>query len=835
MSGNHGRQRKNAAKKTPTVPHTNAVYPILRPVQQKPMVPDVMNGNRISRGQSVHSKPATQPRIVTTVAEFVSEVIPQTSNQTHVQNEPIQWVRIQKCPLNEQQKKFTFVVIIGLARGYQIWMMLENGSCEEVLSERRAALRVAHLLPLTALDNDEKIVEERPLIAIVENNPLAAENKTCNVNILSLKSGKVVHSLKFNEQILEVASSEKWLLAISSENIYLCECTTLNEVCAIPVPPSADPLMSPVYAISGSFLAYRDNRLNPSIQSCGGRLDEEDHSYSGQMMSAAKSFSKTVTSIGETLVSSFSTPVQDKRGYAVVDPGVVSVINLNEMSSSDEQRSSFDHYIAHFVAHKFGVGHLAFGNGGRMLFTSNETATTFNIFLLHPHPISSRMGSVQHLYKLYRGNTAAKVIETAFTSDNRWLAVATNHGTTHVFGISPYGGPVCMRTHGGKFVNKESRFERTAGLASENQLSFSVHGKQSSSTGFIEHPALANTMTSRAVVNPRITRYPPPLVLWSYAKIKQHLFSAENLTAWASDNSPVPLAAANRQQQMNCGQSFIPDSQHRLSLCFGTVYGDRCATGDSPVLFVMNSDGMLYLYKIEVRRERLNSTGSVSSLNADVGGLSPSSYQHHGNSNDTSGKVLESPIRIQVIALSQWSLTRTRGTTGVNFICPPLHENSPIVRAFFNSPMRKKQNRKHTNNGWLQHVEVTTYCGPHRRLWMGPQFSFGVYKYTGHASAELVSPSAANQSLHVFTTSQKCYPVLIEKNSNIGTLRCDTNIDATSKIVCGSWNSDPVLYNDNSLANLKEQLEDAMRDSRGIDKRQLPQDSILSQNSRSPR
>ncbi|KAI6192472.1 BCAS3 domain-containing protein [Aphelenchoides fujianensis] len=833
MSAN-GRKRKETAKKTPVSPNTNAVYPILRPVQPKPTPPDAtngVNGKAISRGQSVHSKPATQPRIVTTVAEFVSEVIPQTSTQTHAQNEPIQWVRIQKCPLNEHRTKHTFVVVVGLARGYQIWMMLENGSCEEVLSERRGALRVAHLLPFSALKNEEKIADERPIFAIVDNNPMAAESKAFNVNFLSLKTGKIVHTLKFNEQILEVASSDKFLLAISADHIYVCDCATLTERFCIPVPPSSDPNVPSAYAIADSFLAYRDFTLNPSIQSCGGRVDEEDHSYSGQMMNAAKTLSKTVTSIGETLVSSFSNPNQEKRGNSLVDPGVVSVVSMNDLPHMDEPRPRIDHYIAHFAAHGHGVGYLAFGNGGRMLFTSNENSTAFNIFLLHPHPASTRLGSVQHIYKLYRGNTVAKVIETAFTSDNRWLAVATNHGTTHVFGISPYGGPVCMRTHGGKFVNKESRFERTAGLSSENQLSFSVHGKQPSATNFVEHPALATPMTARSVVNPRLTRYPPPVVLWSYAKIKQHLFSAENLTAWASDNSPV-LLAANRQQQLNCGQVMLPDSQRRIALCFGTAYGDRCATGDTPVLFVMNSDGMLYLYKIEVHKERLNSSGSVTSLNADVGGLSPSGYQHqhYTSANEASGKALEAPIRIRVIALCQWSLTRSRGTTGVNFICPPLHESSPIVRAFVNTPARKKQRRKHVNNGWLQHVEVTTYCGPHRRLWMGPQFSFGVYAYNGHASAELVSPSA-NQPLHVFTTAQKCCPVLIEKNSNIGILRCDTNIDATSKIVCGSWTSDPVLYGDDPLANLKEQLEDAMRDSRN--KRLQPHDAMLSQ--RSPR
>lgn len=72
----------------------------------------------------------------------------------------------------------------------------------------------------------------------------------------------------------------------------------------------------------------------------------------------------------------------------------------------------------------------------------------------------------------------------------------------------------------------------------------------------------------------------------------------------------------------------------------------------------------------------------------------------------------------------------------------------------------------------------------------------------------------ANKPVQMFTTAQKCCPVLIEKNSNIGILRCDTSMDTTSRIVCGSWTSDSSLYGNDPLASLKEQLEDAMRDQR---------------------
>lgn len=102
-----------------------------------------------------------------------------------------------------------------------------------------------------------------------------------------------------------------------------------------------------------------------------------------------------------------------------------------------------------------------------------------------------------------------------------------------------------------------------------------------------------------------------------------------------------------------------------------------------------------------------------------------------------SGRILEAPIQIRTSALSQWQLIRVRGTSGVNFVSPPLHETSPILKIGQTSKQTRAR-RKNPNNEWLQHVEVKTYSSPHRRLWMGPQFTFGVYNSQKHASAELV-------------------------------------------------------------------------------------------------
>lgn len=63
-----------------------------------------------------------------------------------------------------------------------------------------------------------------------------------------------------------------------------------------------------------------------------------------------------------------------------------------------------------------------------------------------------------------RGDTPGSVQDIAFSPDSRWVAVSTLRGTTHIFPITPYGGPCGVRTHTSpRVVNRLSRFHRSAG------------------------------------------------------------------------------------------------------------------------------------------------------------------------------------------------------------------------------------------------------------------------------------------------------------------------------------------------------------------------------------
>jgi breast carcinoma-amplified sequence 3 len=103
-------------------------------------------------------------------------------------------------------------------------------------------------------------------------------------------------------------------------------------------------------------------------------------------------------------------------------------------------------------------------------------------------------------------------------------------------------------------------------------------------------------------------------------------------------------------------------------------------------------------------------------------------------------------LQLEVVAKAQWHLQRNDYQT--NEIQPPLLPDNWLIKNRLMDSMTMESSGSSTgqyesekqhhsldsttqhherDDRWLAQVEIVTHAGPHRRLWMGPQFMFRTY------------------------------------------------------------------------------------------------------------
>ncbi|PAV56939.1 hypothetical protein WR25_03603 [Diploscapter pachys] len=657
------------------------------------------------KGQVSKPVPAPQMSIVGSVAELVHDVIPRQSTPQLIQPEKTEWVQIFTVDKVGCPSKQLHVILTGLARGYQLWTVGEQGECEEVVSERQGPIRACRVLPNNVRvpeGQTDRFASHRPLLALVDATSMEPDRQYCTVRVISLTSGSTVENLKFDEPICALHTSNQFLVVSLVTKIVVFNLWDLRENSSFKIASTVDGC-PPSVAVYGEMLAFADTRLNPEILSCGGYNPENEKNpdtYTEHVVSAMKAFGRTMTSLSES-VSGSNLSVHSKD----IVHGVVSVVDLSKEDPSTSR-------ILHFLAHTSPVSFIQFSPDGRLLLTANAAATVYHLFLLQPHPTSPTLGAVQHLYKLKRGSTAAKVVSASFSLDCRWLAVSTNHGTCHIFSVCPFGGKPTQRTHGENFTNKESRFLRSAGLVDSSSAdalngsrSRTASGQAASSHSSIpsrEHISAVggNRALARASGNPRIGPFPPPVALYAVAKIPGEKFSADNLTAWALDIASPLTSAGGKKQQKTIDAP-------RIAVSF--MNGPNPSSANT-MLLIARDDGVVWDYEL---RPKI-----------------------------VSAKSSEDPPKLDIVSRFTRTLQRTKNNSDIR---TPLQQGSPLMA--WGTDDSDKRRQASGDDSWVSKIEITTYSGPARRLWTGPQFTFFVYNEED--SAVLVRKSKSKYSSHV--------------------------------------------------------------------------------------
>lgn len=758
---------------------------------------DVMadNGSSVETSEShyverrIKGKYVRENTLTASVTGFVNDVI------THVNpnsKEIIIWTKIQHCQTDVLGRISTILLIIGLARGYQIYIM-ENADFEEVLSIRKEPLKNGHMLPFKIGKND-RLCEHRPIF-VTTFDP--SSNNKFNVNFLSLRTGKNALQLSFNKPVLDFNSTQNCFLIVFTDVIIIYNHEDLTERMQIEMTSTFTH-----YAASANLLAYSHNKLDQKLLCC--YISQNDCTFlNNQVLKTAKNISKTVGS----LVSSISNP-HVKNNIIPNTMGVITIVNTDGSLKSTIKNNDVD-FIAHFYAHKdSSIGHLMFGNGGQLLLTGSSSSTAFNVFLLHFHPKTCALTSIQRIYKLVRGNSIAKVIGSAFSYDNRWLAVSTNHGTTHLFTITPYGGPITSRTHLGKFMNKESLFENTTGIGHFNHMQYKASFNSKSAMHRL-HPVTNNSTILKTAFNSHTSIYETNFVVLNSSLLaRQRNFTSGNIRAWASDNTSAFLPNSND----NKANQKYPNQKESASKRSVTFIKQKIVMNQipytTPSMLIIENDGFLMRYDIQHNEILDRSKISLPSMEIEENSLTDeATFENnlHGNLSIQSdyAKKLHKNLNVKLSKTIEWELTRNNGRCKFEVINPPLAPNNPLLKLCSTGPKLTRKTTKIANNiDWLYFLEVTTYIGPHRRLWLGPQFSFNIY-----TSTNIKEQLIADINFVQHKTTHKCCPVLIEGKSH----DIQTSLKI-AKIVCGSWSSE---FDDNRMVNntLKESIDDAMREA----------------------
>lgn len=436
------------------------------------------------------------------------------------------------------------ILTLGYCTGIQMWAIPANGEAIEVLSWRHGGpVKCLKILPTPLMEYGDQAGPsvdiyhaKRPLIAISDS---AAANV---VNFVSLRDGDTVKSIKFKHPLVEILANRTTVVITFQERIAVFDARTFEDRCTVTTcfpSPGLNP--NPV-ALGARWLAYAELKVMPSKRSHGGCDSLVNTSTMASVISAAKSLGKGLKGIGETIGLSTGSggagahaathghggvsasnaqyggggmggggvghaglartgsagglsPSGSQQGLNASDgrqPGLITVMDIkyaikdfSPTSGTPVSVKGTDPMVAHFVAHQDAIVNVAFDPSGMLLLTADKRGHDFNLFRIYPHPGGPSLAAVHHLYVLHRGDTTAKVQDISFSMDSRWVAVSSLRGTTHVFPITPYGGNVCIRTHGSaQVVNQLSRFHRSAGLSMDGRCSSPVtHSGEGGSFG----------------------------------------------------------------------------------------------------------------------------------------------------------------------------------------------------------------------------------------------------------------------------------------------------------------------------------------------------------------
>ncbi|CDW57748.1 breast carcinoma amplified sequence 3 [Trichuris trichiura] len=777
-------------------------------------------------GREVKPEPHSEPSFVNTVSMLIHRAVPQQSSAAAKEAERILWVSFEKCDMNDPQYKsilshiygseVPLIMAFGLSNGFQLWACMFNGDCVELLSIRDQPVCVVKLLPSYRSSSDDTTCdafrESRPLLAVL---PYSRSDLQVDLSLISLKSGKTVHTIRCSDSMGTIIANSRFVIVTSSTKVRIIHAGSFEELIVLTEHSLSNSQYRDCVALGSTWFAYPDSMIHRAHQSFGG-VSLEVPLQSSRIATVAKTVSKTVSDMKRTVSNSVVGNRPSSRSGTAVETrfdevGVVTIIDLAVFPHTAGGLSSFasgcQGVVAHFAAHlDEKVSCMAFNPSGTMLLTGGKSGREFHVFNVLPHPCDSSTGAVHHLYTLFRGNTNAAVQGIVFSDDSRWVAVTTVNGTSHVFAITPYGGPVSKRTHGSsKVVNRESRFERSSGVATlqqrmgagvqKNADILCTKGVFSGSPVVKRYYPMADSplcWDSQISRNPRLPPYSLPVAQFAVVKVKPLDFlTTQELSC--SDVLWRQLYTSHNARLFYLTQAATFASARGIRV----LNESQLQEGHILAFYTVGIDGKLNEFTVNVK---------------DVAKVGPKAAS------------AACALEVSLSPTAQWSLHRTKSNPCIE---PPL-EASHLIIIVNDTLQRIMSNRSNSRLGspevarplvgdssWISEIEIVTYAGPHRRLWMGPQFTFKTFLDRGDTtSAEAFSACKERSEPMTVPTRQPYSVVPVVEARSAGSI--DIAPELTIE-VCGSWSDNDYVTSSGNEGTLRKSIIQAMQEQVTID------------------
>eukprot|EP00079_Xenopus_tropicalis_P014749 XP_004911683.1 PREDICTED: breast carcinoma-amplified sequence 3 isoform X3 [Xenopus tropicalis] len=750
--------------------------------------------SRCTGGVVVRPQAVTEQSYMESVVTFLQDVVPQaySGSPTTEEKEKIVWVRFEDADLNDAYRNMEFhemhstgndpplLLMIGYTDGMQIWSIPVSGEAQELFSARHGSVRCARVLPCPLFGSQmcDSFSEKRPLLGMCKSTGSCGTSQPyCCVDLYSLRTGEMVKSIQFKTPIYDLHCNKRVLVVVLQEKIAAFDsCTFTKKFFVTSCYPCPGPNMNPI-ALGSRWLAYSENKLIRCHQSRGGACGDNIQSYTATVINAAKTLKTGLTMVGKVVTQltgtlPAGTPDEDQPTHSNARrspfvPGVITIIDTETVPKGQvlvSEESDGEGIVAHFPAHEKPICCMAFNPSGMMLVTSDTLGHDFHVFQILTHPWSSSQSAVHHLYTLHRGETEAKVQDICFSHDCRWVVVSTLRGTSHVFPINPYGGQPCVRTHTSpRVVNRMSRFQKSAGLEEiEQELTSKQGGRCSPVPGLSSSPSGSplhgklnsqdsyNNFINNNPGNPRLSPLPSLIVVQPLVQIKQPM-TLGTITKRTGKAKPAPQISPSKSTGGEFCVAAVFGSSRSWFASNQSIKRDKDQSKQCIVesLYIISCYGTLVEHFLEPRP-----SSTALKINDDT------------------------PLEMWTSPRASWTLVRTPQW---NELQPPFYANHPLLLAadvvqYYQyllaglvppgspGPITRhgsydslaSDHSGQEDEEWLSQVEIVTHTGPHRRLWMGPQFQFK----TIHPSGQTTVISSSSSVLHSHGPNDTPQPLL---------------------------------------------------------------------------